>query len=168
VLVLGGGNVGAAVALWARRLGAGDVVVSDPAPTRREAAATWGASGVHDPVEGPPPGGFDVAFECAGAPGLIQTAIQSVVPRGRVVVAGVCMSPDEVLPAVALMKEAEIRFAVYYGRKEFASAAALLESGDLDPTAFVSSEVPLADIGATFERLLTTSTERKVLVTPNA
>jgi 2-desacetyl-2-hydroxyethyl bacteriochlorophyllide A dehydrogenase len=167
VLVIGGGNVGAAVTVWARRLGAGDVVVSDPAPTRREAAAAWGASDVHDPTGGPPPDGFDVAFECVGAPGLIQSAIQSVVPRGRAVVAGVCLSPDEVLPAVALMKETEIRFAVYYGRREFAAAAVLLESGDLDPTDFVSSEVPLADIGATFERLLTTSTERKVLVAPN-
>src|SRR4051812_37055230 len=66
VLVIGGGHGGAAVATWARRLGAGDVVVSDPAPTRRDAAALFGATAVHDPGAGPAPPGFDVVFECVG------------------------------------------------------------------------------------------------------
>jgi 2-desacetyl-2-hydroxyethyl bacteriochlorophyllide A dehydrogenase len=167
VLVLGGGNVGSAVARWARRLGAGEIVVSDPAPARRDAAASFGASDVHDPAVGLPPGEFDVVFECVGAPGMVQAAIAAGVPRGRVVVAGVCLTPDEILPSLALMKEIEVRFAVYYGRREFATATALLESGDVDPAAFVSSEVPLDEIAQAFEHLLTTSTERKVLVTPN-
>ncbi|MFI5047471.1 MAG: zinc-binding dehydrogenase [Acidimicrobiia bacterium] len=166
VLVLGGGNVGAAVTLWARRSGAREVVVSDPAPTRREAAAIFGATGVHDPTDGPPPPGFDVVIECVGVPGMVQSAIDAAGPRGRVVIAGVCLAPDSILPATAVMKEVEIRFAVYYGREEFAAAARLLESGDIDPAAFVSSEVPLDEIGAAFDRLLTTTTERKVFVTP--
>jgi threonine dehydrogenase-like Zn-dependent dehydrogenase len=73
---------------------------------------------------------------------------------------GVCLVPDALLPAVALMKEAEIRFAVHYERREFVTAARLLESGGVAPRSFVSSEVPLGDIGDAFEHLLTTSTER--------
>lgn len=166
-LVLGGGNVGVAVALWARRLGAGEVLVSDPSPFRREAAALFGATGVHDPTEGPPPSGFDVVFECVGAPEMVQTAIDATAVRGRVVVSGVCLEPDRIVPATALLKEVQIRFAVYYRRREFAAAAQLLESGAVDRPAFVTSIVSLEDIGSAFRRLLTTTAERKVLVRPH-
>jgi len=111
VLVIGGGNVGAAVSTWARRLGASEVVVSDPAPTRRESADAFGATGVHDPGEGPAPSGFDVVVECVGAPGMIQAAVDAAGARGKVVVAGVCAVPDQILPLAAVLKEVQVRFA---------------------------------------------------------
>src|SRR4051812_30299081 len=138
VLVIGGGNVGAAVALWAKRLGAGEVVVSDPVAERRAAAATFGATGVHDPAEGPPPPGFDVVFECSGAPGMVQGCVDAVGVRGRVVIAGVCVVPDQIVPVIAIMKEVDVRFAVYYRGSEFAAAAELLTTGSVDTDAFVS------------------------------
>ncbi|HXY93111.1 MAG TPA: alcohol dehydrogenase catalytic domain-containing protein [Acidimicrobiia bacterium] len=166
-LVIGGGNVGAAVSVWARRRGAAELVVSDPAESRRDAAASFGATGVHDPADGPPPPGFDVVFECVGAPGTVQTAIDAAGVHGRVVIAGVCMAEDRIVPVSALMKEVDLRFAVYYRGKEFAAAAGLLESGDIDPAAFVSGRVGLDGVSDTFEQLLSTTTERKILVRPN-
>jgi (R,R)-butanediol dehydrogenase / meso-butanediol dehydrogenase / diacetyl reductase len=166
VLVIGGGNVGAAVAVWGRRLGAGEVVVSDPAPSRREAAALFGATGVHDPAGGPAVPGFDVVFECVGIPGMVQAAIDAAAVRGRVVIAGVCMAPEQIMPIAAVLKELQVRFAVYYRGDEFAAAAALLESGGVDANAFVSGRVPLGDVNDAFDTLLSTSTERKILVTP--
>ncbi len=153
VLVIGGGNVGAAVALWARRLGAREVIVSDPVPARRAAAAVFGATGVHDPAEGPPAPGFDLVFECVGAPGLIQAAVDAVGVRGRVVVAGVCMAPDTIVPINAVMKEVEVRFAVYYRNDEFAAAAALLNHGGFAVDAFISGSVDLAGVQGAFEAL---------------
>ena len=167
VLVLGGGSVGAAVTVWARRFGAGDIVVSDPAATRREAAGLFGASGAHDPASEPPLRDFDVVFECAGVPGMVQTAIDAAATRGRVVIAGVCMQPDQVTPVAALLKEIELRFAVYYRGAEFAAAAGLLASGDIDPTAFVTDRVSLADVSDAFARLGSSTDERKILVTPH-
>jgi (R,R)-butanediol dehydrogenase/meso-butanediol dehydrogenase/diacetyl reductase len=166
-LVIGGGNVGAAVTVWARRMGAADVVVSDPAPTRRDSAARFGATGVHDPGAGPPDAGFDVVFECVGAPGMVQAAVDAAGTRGRVVVAGVCAVPDQILPLSALLKEVEVRFAVYYRGNEFTAAADLLASGGLDVGAFVSGHAALAEIDDAFEKLQTTTTERKILVKPN-
>jgi (R,R)-butanediol dehydrogenase/meso-butanediol dehydrogenase/diacetyl reductase len=166
VLVLGGGNVGAAVSTWARRLGASEVVVSDPAASRRAGADRFGATGVHDPADGPPPGRFDVVVECVGAPGMIQAAVDATGVRGKVVVAGVCVVPDQVQPLAAVLKEVQVRFAVYYRRSEFAAAAALLESGEIDARAFVTSQVGLDGVTRAFETLLSTTTERKVLVTP--
>ena len=50
---------------------------------------------------GPP----DVVFECAGAPGLIEQAVNLVRPRGTAVIAGGCMEPDSFVPALAMFKE---------------------------------------------------------------
>lgn len=168
VLVIGGGSVGTAVVLWARRLGAAEVVVSDPVAHRREGAATFGATGGHDPGAGPPPTGFDVAFECVGLPGMIQVALDAVAVHGRVVVAGVCIQPDPIVPVTAVLKEAEVRFAVYYRREEFALAASLLATGAIDPAPFVSGQVGLDGVGDAFARLASTTTERKLLVVPGA
>jgi (R,R)-butanediol dehydrogenase/meso-butanediol dehydrogenase/diacetyl reductase len=154
VLVIGGGNVGVAVALWARRMGAGEIVVSDPAPSRREAAATFGATGVHDPSEGPAPSGFDLVFECVGTPGLIQAAVDAAGVKGRVVVAGVCMAPDTIVPITAVMKEVQLRFAVYYRDEEFGAAAGLLNDGGVMTEAFIAGSVRLPEVQGAFDHLL--------------
>ncbi|HEX4019182.1 MAG TPA: alcohol dehydrogenase catalytic domain-containing protein [Frankiaceae bacterium] len=166
VLVIGGGNVGAAVALWARRMGAGEIIVSDPAPSRREAAATFGATGVHDPGGGPIAPGFDVVFECVGAPGLIQTAVDAARVHGRVVIAGVLTVPDTIMPILAVLKEVQVRFAVYYRGDEFGAAAALLNSGGVDTDAFVSGSVNLGGVQGAFEQLISGGSAGKVLVDP--
>ncbi|MCU1486700.1 MAG: hypothetical protein JWN67_3446 [Actinomycetia bacterium] len=167
-LVIGAGPVGTAVALWARRLGAAEVVVSDPVAHRREGAAAFGATGVHDPTADAPPRGFDVVFECVGLPGLIQAALDAVVVHGRVVVAGVCLQPDQIVPLTGIMKEAEVRFAVYYRRDEFATAASLLGTGEIDPAPFVTGRVGLDGVDDAFTRLVSTTTERKIVVLPGA
>jgi (R,R)-butanediol dehydrogenase / meso-butanediol dehydrogenase / diacetyl reductase len=168
VLILGGGNVGAAVITWARRLGAGEIIVSDPSPTLRESATTFGATSAHDPADGAPAGGFDVVFECAGVPGLVQSAINAAVVHGRVVVAGVCLVPDQLSHIPAVMKEVQIRYAVYYRNDEFTSAARLLGSGAVDASSFVSRTVALDEVGQAFNDLEAGSTDRKVLVDPLA
>lgn len=166
-LVIGAGNVGLAVAVWARRLGAREVVVSDPIAGRRDVAGLFGATAVHDPTSEPPPRDFDVVFECVGSPGMMQAAIDAAGTRSRVVIAGLCMAPDTVLPASALLKEVEVRFAVYYRGNEFAAAAALLGSGGIDADAFVTGQVGLDGVSGAFERLLTSTGDRKILVTPH-
>jgi 2-desacetyl-2-hydroxyethyl bacteriochlorophyllide A dehydrogenase len=167
VLVIGAGPVGLAVSTWARRLGAGDIVVSDPVAARRDAAAGFGASGAVDPDSDELGRDFDVVFECVGAPGLIDTAIGVIRPRGRVVVAGVCLAPDQLAPGAPLMLEATLRWVMYYTRAEFALAARLVATGDVDAAAFVTGRVPLDGIDAAFADLKSgTTTHRKVLVVP--
>ncbi len=162
VLVLGGGSIGSAVTVWAKRLGAREIVVSDPAPARRAAAPALGATGDHDPADGAPVGNFDVVIECVGAPSLIQTAIEAVGTRGRIVVAGVCVQPDPIVPVAAVLKEVSMHFAVYYRLAEFRAAAELSASDDFPHAAFTSSAISLADIDAAFQ----TPSNGKVVVTP--
>lgn len=85
VLVLGAGPIGLAVAFWARRFGAGRVVVQDLAEWQRDRALQMGA---HDFVvdAGDPVGSAgralggkaDIVFECVGVPGLIAQAVEQV------------------------------------------------------------------------------------------
>jgi (R,R)-butanediol dehydrogenase/meso-butanediol dehydrogenase/diacetyl reductase len=166
VLVIGGGSVGAAVSIWCRRFGAGEVVVSDPVAHRRDDAAVFGATGVHDPADGAPPTGFDVVVECVGLPGMIQVAVDAAAVLGRVVVAGVCVQPDQIMPISAVLKELTVRFAVYYRRPEFELVASLLGTGEIDPAPFVSDRVGLDDVDDAFRRLLSTTDERKIVVVP--
>jgi (R,R)-butanediol dehydrogenase/meso-butanediol dehydrogenase/diacetyl reductase len=162
VLILGGGSIGSAVTVWARRLGASDVVVSDPAPQRREAVLALGATGVHDPNAQPLEKGFDVVIECVGAPGLIQAAIEAVAARGRVVIAGVSMQPDSIFAVSAVLKEISLAFAVYYRLAEFRAAADLVASGELDDRLFAGSPIGLELVDDAFHN----PTNGKVLVTP--
>ncbi|MCU0273247.1 MAG: alcohol dehydrogenase catalytic domain-containing protein [Acidimicrobiales bacterium] len=167
IAVIGGGNVGAAVAYWARRVGAGEVVVSDPDARRRSGADRFGATDVHDPSAAPLPQDFDVVFECVGIPGMLQAAIDAATLHGRVVVAGVCTAPDPVVPITAVMKELEMRFTVFYRLREFAAAAAVLADGAFPADAFVTTRIGLDGVGDAFTRLVAhASDERKVLVVP--
>ena len=97
MLVIGGGPVGLAVALWARQLGAREVVVSDPVDARRALAEKVGASTTVDPTKqdvgdvfeqatGSRPG---VVLECVGVPGMIQHAADVADIDATVVIAGV-------------------------------------------------------------------------------
>ena len=168
VLIIGGGSVGAAVATRVSRLGAREIVVSDPVAHRRDDAGTFGATGVHDPADGPLPTGFDVVIECVGIPGMIQAAIDATAVHGRVVVAGVCTAPETITAIGGLMKEVSVRFAVFYRRQEFELVAAALASGAVDPAPFVSSTVGLDGVDGAFAHLLSTTVERKIVVVPGA
>mgnify|MGYP000630957819 FL=1 len=79
VLVVGAGAIGLAVAFWARRLGAAQVVVVDMHDHQRERAMDLGATDflisgpdldrcVTDACGGAP----EIVFECVGKPGLIE------------------------------------------------------------------------------------------------
>jgi (R,R)-butanediol dehydrogenase / meso-butanediol dehydrogenase / diacetyl reductase len=166
VLVIGAGPVGLAVITWARRFGAGDIVVSDPSAGRREAAPTFGATATVDPGREELGTGFDVVFECVGAPGLIASAAGAIRPRGRIIVAGVCLQPDPLPPGTALMNETTVRWVMYYTRGEFELAARLLERGDIDGNAFVTGHTPLEGIDDAFRELKSQSAHRKLLVVP--
>jgi (R,R)-butanediol dehydrogenase/meso-butanediol dehydrogenase/diacetyl reductase len=174
VLVLGGGPIGLAIATWSRHLGATDVVVVDPLPARRALAPAFGATatidagdpmamgGITDLCGGPP----DVVVECVGRPGMLQECVQHVKRRGRVVVTGACMTPDSVMPAMACLKEVELRFVVAYARQDFALALRLLAQGCIAGPAMVTGHVGLDAFPGTFEALRTPGAQCKVILRP--
>jgi len=170
-LVVGAGPIGLALAVWARQLGAAEVIVSERAPGRRALAERLGATRVIDPeredlaaVLGPD--GVDVAFEAVGARGLIQQCIERVRFRGRVVVAGVCITPDHFQPATAVLKEVALHFVMAYERRDFERTVDLLARGSLRPGAMITDRIGLDAVPAAFEALEHPSDQGKLLVTP--
>jgi 2-desacetyl-2-hydroxyethyl bacteriochlorophyllide A dehydrogenase len=166
VLVLGAGPVGLAITMWARHMGARELVVSDPVAARRAAASRFGATATADPATGDLGGPYDLVLECVGTPGMIATSVAEAAVHGRVIVAGVCTKPDPFIPVIAVMKELAMHFVVYYRRQDFAYVVDMLAQGRLDPRPLVTDRVGLDDFPAAFTALKHPSTQCKVLVEP--
>lgn len=173
-LVLGAGPIGLATALWARFFGASAVVVSEKTATRRDLAGRFGATSVIDPDEGEvgprfaeqtggPP---DVVFECVGVPGLIQECVRLTRRRGQIVVVGVCMELDTILPVVAVMKEVSVQFVVAYDKQDFQMTIAMLDGDRIASEEMVTDTVDLDGFSDAFQALKKPTTQCKVLLEP--
>lgn len=173
-LVLGGGPVGLAVALWLRTLGAREVVVSDPVPSRRELAEKVGATATIDPTNRDVGDAFaaltgrraPLVIECVGVPGLLQHATDVAAVDATVVIAGVCMAPDTITPLTAMTKELDLRFAFYYEAGDYTTTIDMIDRGRIDPLPLVTSEVTLDEAPRAFADLKHPTDECKVLITP--
>ena len=106
VLVLGPGNIGQGVALFARAAGAAEVVIAgkDDAP-RLECLRRMGFDGTVDVGERPlaealapylASGKFDVVFEATGVPAIVQQGLNVLRKRGVLVVVGIHPKPVSV------------------------------------------------------------------------
>jgi (R,R)-butanediol dehydrogenase/meso-butanediol dehydrogenase/diacetyl reductase len=175
VQVIGAGPVGLGAAFWAKRLGAGRVVVSATSRRRETMALQMGADGfvvpeadqdlaalVAETLGGPP----DVVFECAGQTGLLGQAVHCVKPQGDVVSMGFCTAPDPVLPALATWKEVRILFSMTYSLQEFQAVADTLAAGHVEPRSMVTDRISLDQLPVTFESLRKPGPQVKVLVDP--
>lgn len=160
-LVMGAGPIGLMTLLWLKHEGATHVTVSELAPERRELAARLGADLVLDPkaddvparvaaaVGGPPA----VVFECVGVQGTLQQAMELVARRGRVVVVGVCMTPDQMMPMVGINKHLTLQFVLGYTPDEFAEALQGLADGTVDTAPLITRSVTLDELPAAFRSL---------------
>jgi (R,R)-butanediol dehydrogenase/meso-butanediol dehydrogenase/diacetyl reductase len=174
VLILGAGPVGLATALWARHAGAREIAVSDYVAQRRALALRMGATATLDPAQGPVMPEFeriagrrpDVIIECIGVPGIIQDIFEMAHPGARVLVAGVCMKPDRIVPLTAVVKELSLRFVSYYRRRDFAYTLDMLRSGRIDPSPMITDLIGLPELPQAFEALRKPSTQCKVIVRP--
>ena len=152
------------------------MIVSERVAARLELAGKVGASGGIDSTRdevgpafakltGAPP---DVVIECVGVPGLIQECLGLVRPRGRVVVAGLCMEPDTIVPAVGITKELEVRFVLAYETADFRFIARALENERVNALSMITDTVGFDDFPDAFEGLKSPSTQCKVLLEPDA
>jgi (R,R)-butanediol dehydrogenase/meso-butanediol dehydrogenase/diacetyl reductase len=171
---MGAGPIGLAVALWCRFFGLRHVVVTDLAASRLERAAAFGATAAVDANEsnaieriktilGERP---RLIFDCVGVPGSQQTAMDYAPFDGRVVVVGVCMQPDRILPVKAITKELQVNYVYGYRREDFAFAIDMLAAGRVDSRPMVSGSVGFEEFPTAFEALKTDKRHCKVMLEP--
>ena len=173
VLILGAGPIGLAVAFWARRKGASDVIVQDLASFQEARAMEMGATGFcvspDDPVGsieqmlGTKP---DIVFECVGVPGLIAQAVEQVRKRGTICLLGLCTRPDTFNSFAMLSKEVRLITSAFFTRQEYEEALDALDAGAAEPRALVTDTISLADTPTRFEALRKRTHECKVLIAP--
>lgn len=172
VVVLGAGPIGLAIIAWARHLGVESIVVSDPSASRRALAAQLGATRTFDPLVDEldllevTMTGASVVFECTGRPGMIRQAMDIAAVDGRVVVVGVCIQDDVTFPYTGLNKELDVRYALYYERRDFTDTIDVLSAGGLVLDGLVEGTVTLEQLPAAFAGLLAGAEGGKLVVAP--
>ena len=159
-VVVGGGPIGILIACVARASGA-DVLVLELSEPRREFAGTLGLRAI-DPTAGDAQAlvaewtgdaGADVAFEVSGAVVGIETAIQSLGVRGRLVMVGIHSTPPTVNLFRVFWRELTLIGARVYERGDFEHAIRLLNSGAIPAAQLITRIDPLGEVAAAFAEL---------------
>jgi threonine 3-dehydrogenase len=174
VLVSGGGPVGLVVAYLARLMGAAHVIVVEPNPYRRGQAEQIGAVAMSPGEEVVERcreltgrrGGFDVAFECSGAPAALPTLFAALRREATLVTVGHPSRPAEIDIAAHINKKG-ITLRGIFGRRlweTWEQTMLLLDSGRLDIDWLITHRMPLHQIDDAIGLL--TGDAGKVLLIP--
>ena len=177
VLVTGAGPIGLLAVAALRAQGIDEVVVSEPAPSRRERAAAVGASLAITPAElevalmpmdliADP---FDAVLECSGRADAMETGLAQLGRGGRLILVGTGMQSPRLDNNRILLNELVITGAYNYDAGGFAAALALLGSGALPVDLLIEpDDVPLSGLLDAMHRLASAELAGKVLVNPRA
>ncbi|MGE0284155.1 MAG: zinc-binding dehydrogenase [Rhizobiaceae bacterium] len=174
VLVLGAGSVGLASIYWARRLGAGRIVVATRTAARHETAMAIGADEVvlvggeqGDVLTQLLPHGADIVAECIGKPGMLQQAVERVRLGGSVISMGMCVVNDTLLPAFTAFREATLHFPVGYSPQDFIETIRAFDADRIRPELMVSEVMQLDALPALIEEMRGVHSHQKVQIAPN-
>jgi threonine dehydrogenase-like Zn-dependent dehydrogenase len=168
VLVLGGGPIGLGVIQCLKARGATTIIVAEVARERQNYAKMFGATHIFDPRsedvvkkskeicagQGP-----KIAFDCAGVPSSIKTAVLAVGPRGTVVnvaiwekevpfqpnslvfgekryLAGKCLLEVECWPLLT-------ELVLGYQRNDYEGVIEALRTGTMKPEKMITSKIKI-------------------------
>ena len=177
-IVYGCGPIGLAVIANLRAAGAGQIIASDLAASRRRLAAAMGADIALDPLESPPvaallgadgyePGQDVVMFDAIGVPGSIALLMREAPLRGaRIIVVGACLQKDWIAPMAGIEKELELRFVLAYSGAEFRATLDQISRREIDPAPLISDRIGLDQVAATFKALEDPERHCKVMIAP--
>jgi 2-desacetyl-2-hydroxyethyl bacteriochlorophyllide A dehydrogenase len=160
VLVLGGGPIGQACALAARRLGATRIVVSEPTASRRallhrldlgtvDPTVPGLAEKAHDLLGGPP----SVVLDAVGSTASLGDALTASGNGARIVLVGMGSPKVDLTAYEVSTKERSIVGSFCYPSAEFRSTAEWVASDPPGLAQLISERVPLAAGPDAFARL---------------
>jgi len=173
VLVIGAGSIGLAAVYWARRMGAGRIVVTARSSRAARIAVELGAdqfivadddlgANAAQALGGAP----DLVVESAGAEGMIAKSIEIVKLGGTVVVLGYCTVPDAFLPCRGIDKEVSLIFSFVYTRADFEHSLRVMDAGDRVAQAMITDTVSLDAFPTALEALRGVTDQCKVQLDP--
>ena len=176
VLIIGGGIIGLASAMFAKKEGAQYVALTETNEARGEKSVSLGVADewfnatseeIVPKLMEKTNGGFDVVIECVGNSAAVNSAISLVKPGGIVVLVGVSNDAVPTYTVMAVMKELVLQGAIAYTYNEFNSVINLIANKKIDVMKFVDDIVPLEGVQNAYERLTSgTDSAIKILVDP--
>jgi (R,R)-butanediol dehydrogenase / meso-butanediol dehydrogenase / diacetyl reductase len=170
-VVVGGGPIGLLVASVSAAAGA-EVLVLEVSHFRRSLLAGLGFATL-DPAAGDTasrvaewagPDGVNVSFEVSGSQPGLDSAVDVLGVRGRLVVVGIHPQPRLVNLQRVFWKELSIVGARVYDRSDFDTAVALVAEGGVPVDALISRVEPLASASEAFGALASGAEIMKVVV----
>ena len=169
--VLGCGPIGLAIIAVLKMRGVSNIVASDFSPKRRDLARLMGATQVVHPKEQPVfaalgAAGPAIAFDCTGVRGVLSQTINEAPVGSQIVVAGIPQGDDSFSPMIAIAKELNLQFVLYYTPEEFAEALSAVASGQLNWRPLVTGTVGLEGIAGAFAALEDPETHAKIMIDP--
>ena len=151
VFVVGGGPIGVAAALAARRRGAARVVVSEPLPHRRQVAERLGLETVDPGAAKLPRSAFPVAMECVGHSETLAAALGSIRPQGRVVFVGLAEETIDLPTTPLMVGERSIAGSSAYAAVDFRATVEWVASAEDDLSPLIESRVDLDGLPEVFD-----------------
>ncbi len=175
-LVVGAGPVGLAIIAALASSGIEVIIAADFSPTRRAVAEQMGAHQTVDPASASivdawraagdginPP----VIFEAVGVPGMIDQVMAQAPKHSDIVVAGVCIPPDNFRPSIGIYKHLSLRFVLGWSPEEFAASLHNLAEGRIDGSKLITGQVGIDGVPQAFADLADPEQHVKILVRPD-
>src|SRR5690606_31227694 len=91
-----------------------------------------------------------VVFEAIGVPGILDQVMRDIPTQSRIVVVGVCMGNDAVVPYFGIAKELNIQFVLAYDPLEFAASLRSIAEGEFDVTPMIAGVVDIDGVAQAF------------------
>ena len=98
---------------------------------------------------------------------MLDQAMKQSPRDARILVVGVCMQLDHILPIVGVTRELTIQFAFGYTPEEFASTHRAIATGVWDLAPMITGRVAIDDVPAAFESLGDPERHAKIIVEPS-
>lgn len=177
IAIMGMGPVGLMAIAAAKCFGATRIIVTDLEPIRLEAARKMGATEVINVKEEDPVAkikeltqgkGVDVAWETAGNPKALQSALSSIKRGGKLVIVG--LPPQDQIPVnIPAIADNEIDiYGVFRYANTYPMGIEFLSSGKVDANVIITDKYPLSRTKEAMERAIHYKNESlKIIVYPN-
>lgn len=177
IAIMGMGPVGLMAVAAAKAYGAAHIIVTDLEPLRLEAAKQMGASHIINIREQDPlveikritnGKGVDVAWETAGNPKALQSALGSLRRGGKLAIVGL-PAQDEIPLNVPLIADNEVEiYGIFRYANTYPKGINFLSSGVVDANKLITDKFALEQTQEAMERALNQKSEcLKIVVYPN-
>jgi (R,R)-butanediol dehydrogenase/meso-butanediol dehydrogenase/diacetyl reductase len=152
--VFGSGPIGLVTAAALRALGAGQIIVVEPADARKAKAPGAGADHVLDPTEVDVPeavreltdgAGADVTFECAGIDQVLASAVAATRPGGTCVNVAIWGHPATFDVNSLVFSEIRLIGSLAYAHRH-PETIKLIQDGVVDVDQFITGRIGIDDI----------------------